>query len=306
MPSQAILVLGAGELGTAVIEALTSHPQNTPRDSNITILLRPSTINTNDPIKKAQNVHLSSLGVAFEAGDIESSSVSDLAMIFKKYHTVISCSGMYLPPGTQLKLTRAVLEAGVRRYFPWQYGIDYDIVGAGSSQDLFDEQLEVRSLLRAQSATDWVIVSTGLFMSFLFVPGFGPVDLENRALRGLGSWDTPVSVTTPRDIGRMVAELVYDPRGIARQVVYVAGDTVTYGRVAELVEARFGGQWKKEVWDMNLLRKKLGEKPQDGMVKYQNVFAAGKGVAWDKKNTINGERGLDMEDLETYLRQMNA
>ncbi|KAK9795658.1 hypothetical protein SCARD494_04629 [Seiridium cardinale] len=306
MPSQAILVLGAGELGTAVIEALTSHLQNTPRDSNITILLRPSTINTNDHTKKAQNAHLTSLGVEFEACDIEPSSVSDLAKIFKKYHTVISCSGMYLPSGTQLRLTRAVLEAGVRRYFPWQYGIDYDVVGAGSSQDLFDEQLEVRSLLRAQSATDWVIVSTGLFMSFLFAPGFGPVDLESRVLRGLGSWDTPVSVTTPRDIGRIVAELVYDPRGVARQVVYVAGDTVTYGRVAELVEARFGGQWKKEVWDMDLLRKKLGEKPQDGMVKYQNVFAAGKGVAWDKKNTINGERGLDMEDLETYLRQMNA
>lgn len=92
---------------------------------------------------------------------------------------------MYLVPGSQLKLTRAVLEAGVSRYFPWQYGIDYDVVGGGSAQDLFDEQLEVRNLLRSSSSSsptsvDWIIVSTGVFMSFLLVPEFGPVDMNNR------------------------------------------------------------------------------------------------------------------------------
>jgi hypothetical protein len=91
-----------------------------------------------------------------------------------------------LAPGSQLKLTRAVLEAGVSRYFPWQYGIDYDVVGGGSAQDLFDEQLEVRNLLRSSSSSssptsvDWIIVSTGVFMSFLLVPEFGPVDMNNR------------------------------------------------------------------------------------------------------------------------------
>lgn len=241
-----------------------------------------------------------------KGGDIESSSVAELADIFKKYHTIISCTGMYLPTGTQLKLTRAVLEAGVPRYFPWQYGIDYDAIGAGSAQDLFDEQLEVRSLLRSQNATDWIIVSTGLFMSFLFVPEFGPVDLKNRVLRGLGSWEVSVSVTTPKDIGRLVAEIAFDPRGVERQVVFVAGDTVTYGRVAELVQDRFGGEWKREVWDLDFLRKRLEEEPGNGMAKYQNVFAAGKGVAWDMNKTVNKQRGIETEDLEAYLKHMTV
>ncbi|KAF7535220.1 hypothetical protein G7054_g5550 [Neopestalotiopsis clavispora] len=309
MSSTSILVLGAGELGNAVIDALTSHSKR-GSDVAIAVLLRSSTIHSQDAQKKSQNERLLSLGVTLEAGDIESASVAELAQIFGKYHTIVSCTGMYLAPGSQLKLTRAVLEAGVSRYFPWQYGIDYDVVGGGSAQDLFDEQLEVRNLLRSSSSSptsvDWIIVSTGVFMSFLLVPDFGPVDMNNRVLRGLGSWDTPVSATTPHDIGRMVAELVYDPRDISRQVVYVAGDTVTYGQVADLVEARFGGSWTRELWDLDFLRMRLQAEPDNGMVKYQNVFAAGKGVAWNMSKTINWQRGIDMEDLKTYLKNTNA
>jgi len=54
----------------------------------------------------------------------------------------------------------------VKRYFPWQFGVDYDVIGRGSAQDLFDKQLDVRHLLRGQSGTEWVVVSTGMFMSF--------------------------------------------------------------------------------------------------------------------------------------------
>ncbi|KAI1878046.1 uncharacterized protein JN550_000228 [Neoarthrinium moseri] len=303
-PSPSTLVLGAGELGLATLKALAAHPKR--QGGSITVLLRPSSTKTDDADKQKQNAYLASLGVAFEAGDIQDNSISELAAIFKRYHTIVSCTGMYQPRGTQLKISQAVLEAGVPRYFPWQYGIDYDTIGAGSSQDLFDEQLEVRALLWAQTAVNWIIVSTGLFMSFLFVPAFGPVDLQGRVLRGLGGWDTPVSVTSPADIGKMVAEIVYDPRDIGRQVVFVAGDTVTYGRVAELVEQRFGGEWRKEVWRPEFLQRRLAEEPDNTMFKYQNVFAAGKGVAWVMAKTVNGQRGIELENLQAFLRNMEA
>jgi len=139
------------------------------------------------------------------------------------------------------------------------------------------------------------------------VPAFGPVDFEARTLRGLGSWDTRLSVTTPRDIGRVAAAIVYDPRDISRQVVYVAGDTVSYADVADLVEARFGsggGEWKRELWDMQTLKGRLRDNPDDGMVKYQNVFGAGKGVAWDMASTVNVQRKMQMQTVEDYLRNM--
>ena len=90
-----------------------------------------------------------------------------------------------------MKIAQAALEGGVRRYFPWQFGVDYDVLGRGSAQDLFDEQLDVRDLLRGQSSTEWVIVSTGMFTNFLFEPSFGVVVFdgekgEGTIVRGLG------------------------------------------------------------------------------------------------------------------------
>ncbi|KAI8628678.1 NAD(P)-binding protein [Xylariaceae sp. FL1651] len=310
-PTQRILVVGAGELGTAMLEGLVRHPKHpSPPSSSsssqslITVLLRPSTIHSQDPAKQSANAYLRSLGAALAPGDIVHDSEEALAEAFGAYDTVLVCAGFGLPGGTQLRIARAALRARVGRFFPWQWGIDYDVVGAGSAQDLFDEQLEVRRLLRAQREVDWVIVSTGLFVSFIFVPEFGPVDFKTRTLRALGSWDTRLSVTTPRDIGRVAAEIVYEPREINRQVVFAAGDTVSYEDVAALVEKRFGGQWKRELWDMQTLGQRLKDSPDDGMVKYQNVFGAGKGVAWDMSSTVNAQRGMQMQTVEDYLREM--
>ncbi|KAI1274801.1 NAD(P)-binding protein [Xylaria sp. FL0933] len=296
---QRILIVGAGELGTAMLEGLAERSEDR---ASIAVLLRASTIDSTDAAKQRANAYLRSLGASLVAGDIVQDTEEQLARLFADYDTVIVCSGFGFPAGTQLRLARAALHAGVKRYFPWQWGIDYDVIGAGSAQDLFDEQLGVRKLLRAQDKVDWVIVSTGLFVSFIFVPEFGLVDPKTRTLRALGSWDTRLSVTTPRDIGRVAAEIVFEPRDISKQIVFAAGDTVSYGEVADLVEKRFGGHWKRELWDLPLLQRRLKENPDDGMVKYQNVFGAGRGVAWDMADTVNAQRGMKMETVEDYLR----
>ncbi|KAI1085852.1 isoflavone reductase family protein [Whalleya microplaca] len=302
--SPSVLIIGAGELGTAVLSALSAHPAR--QGGPLTVLLRASTIASPDPGKQARNAHLRSLGASLVAGDIASASVAELAPVFRGFHTVIACAGFGLPPRTQTKLARAVLEAGVPRYLPWQWGIDYDAVGAGSAQDLFDEQLEVRGILRSQTETDWVIVTTGLFMSFLFLRGFGVVDVKGRVVRALGAWDARLTVTEVRDIGRLAAEVVYVPGGIERRVVYIAGDTLSYARVAELVERRFGGEWKRELWDREVLRERLRADPGDGMAKYASVWAAGKGVAWDLEQTLNAQRGIQTQDVESYLQEMEV
>lgn len=69
-------------------------------------------------------------------------------------------------------------------------------ISRDSPQDIFDAQLDVRELLRAQTRTGWVIISTGMFVSCLFEPAFGVVDLKTpeivfvagEAERRLGAW----------------------------------------------------------------------------------------------------------------------
>ncbi|KAI2613167.1 NAD(P)-binding protein [Hypoxylon fragiforme] len=307
-----VLIIGAGELGTAVLEALAKHPKR--NGGRIAVLLRPPTTTTitDDPANKKAKVveHIHSLDATLETADVATASVADLAAVFARYDVVVACAGFGLPAGTQVKVTRAALlaaSAGKRmRYIPWQWGIDYDVVGQGSAQDLFDEQLQVRQLLRSQSQLGWTIASTGLFMSFLFLPAFGVVDIKGETVRALGGWDRKITLTAARDIGRMAAVVVYEPRGEEEEegVVYVAGDTVTYARVAELVEGRFGGEWKREVWTEEGLKERLKENPEDGMLKYASVWAKGDGVAWEMEETLNRRRGVEMMGLEGYLREM--
>src|SRR5690606_19957833 len=134
---------------------------------------------------------------------------------------------------------------------------------------LFGEMVRVRALLRAQGRARWTVLSTGLFMSFLFLPQFGVVDLEWRVVRALGGWEERITLTAVEDVGRMVAEVVFvRPDETEDRVVFAAGDTVSYGEIADVVEEAFGAGFKREVWGRDELRGRMDKEPENGMVKY--------------------------------------
>lgn len=301
MRDTSFLVLGAGELGLAVLRNLAAHAARHP-GTTITVLLRPATLNSQDPAKQRELATIRALGISIVTDDLSAASEAELSELFKPFQTVISCTGFVGGSGTQVKLTRAALGAGVRRYIPWQFGVDYDVVGRGSAQDLFDEQLDVRDLLRGQTKTEWLIVSTGMFTSFLFEPSFGIVDLAENTVHALGSFENAVTVTTAEDIGALTAEIVFAEPRIANRVVYTAGDTVTYGRLADIVDRVLGRQVRREEWTVPALQDALMSDPEDALKKYRVVFAEGKGVAWDKAGTFNAAQGVGTVDVEHWLR----
>lgn len=311
---QSVLILGAGELGLAVLEALHKHPDRASI-SRLAVVIRQASIDSADAAKQQANAHIRLLGAELLGADVSTASASELSSVLAGFDTVVCCTGMGLPSGTQEKIARAVLAAGVRRYFPWQFGMDYDVIGAGSSQDLFDEQLAVRALLRENSSdgkggegkTRWTIVSTGVFMSFLVEPAFGIVDLAGRTVHALGSWDTRITATTPADIGTVTADVVVRDDPEDDGVVYTAGDTVSYAELADKVDARFGGSpFTRVLWDGPALAQQLRDSPGDAIVKYRDTFAQGVGVAWDVQRTVNHKRGIPMCNVETYLASLPA
>lgn len=297
---QAILVLGAGELGMAVLRNLVRRSGKAPRHS-VSVLLRPSALGSTRPDKRKDIEALRALGVDIVTGDLAAQSVAALADIFARFDTIVSCTGFVGGPGVQMKIARAALDAGVRRYFPWQFGVDYDVIGKGSAQDLFDEQLDVRALLRSQQKTEWVIVSTGMFMSFLFEPTFGVVDSEGKTVHALGSWENAVTVTTSEDIGALTSEIVLAEPPIVNQVVHVAGDTVTYRRLADALDTLLNVKLHRTEWSVPALKQELAEDPDDSIRKYRVVFAEGRGVAWDKQRTFNAQRGFQVQGLEDWM-----
>ena len=299
--SQSVLVMGAGELGMAILEALARHPSRS--EHSITVLLRQETIAAVDPAKVQKISHLRSLGVGFLDGDLSTLSVEDLALKFSGYHTIIGCSGM-AGGALQLKLACAVLatQPSVTRYIPWQFGIDYDIIGKGDSipQQFFRNQIEVRDMLRGQDKVQWVIISTGVFMSFLFEATFGIVDCDQRVVRAFGSWDNELTSTTAQDIGRVTAEVVWSATGAENEVIYTAGETLTYARLAEVVEKALGNSVRRELWTLDSLEAEHARDPTNGIIKYRATWAEGKAVAWDKSKTFNARNGIRTTTIEDW------
>lgn len=106
--SESILVLGTGELGSEVLRSLSLHNDRNSRP--ITVLLRPFPPDVDPtPKRKHQLAEFKTLNITILEANISEDSQSVLETIFGQYHTIIGCSGMTYPPGTQLKITRAVL-----------------------------------------------------------------------------------------------------------------------------------------------------------------------------------------------------
>lgn len=294
-PIDNVLVLGAGELGMAVLRELAARPT-----VRVTVMIRPLPVHAASESKRLMLDELSSLDVEVVFADAANDSEEKLAALFSRYDTLVSCLGFAAGAGIQLKLARAALRSDVKRFVPWQFGVDYDVIGRGSPQNLFDEQLDVRQALRAQSRVQWLIISTGMFTSFLFEPAFGVVDLSDNIVRALGSWDTAVTVTTPEDIGRLTASILCEP-DLKDQVVFIAGDTLTYGQLADTVERGLKRKVERMEWTVPALMADLAAAPDDSMRKYRAVFAEGKGVAWAKADTYNAKRKIETINVAQWI-----
>lgn len=295
-----ILVMGIGELGFEVLKHLSEH-QDDKEPTIIHALVRPSA--SQNPEREGKLERLASMGIQTVTGDVTSASMDSLASLLAPYDTVICCIGFSSGPGVQTRITRAVLKAGIKRYFPWQFGVDYDTIGRGSAQDVFDEQLDVRDLLRSQDKTQWVVVATGMFTSFLFEPAFGVVDLDHQTVHALGSWDNSVTVTTPEDIGKLTAIILFHTPPFTNETVYIAGDTLTYGALANELETQLKLPFKREVWSMQELTTALESDPNNNLLKYRAVFAAGVGVSWPLQETFNHSKGIKTTNVAEWIQQ---
>ncbi|KAJ4359817.1 uncharacterized protein N0V89_000373 [Didymosphaeria variabile] len=298
-----ILLIGAGELGTAFLPHLSALPH-----THVTVGVR-------TPEKYS---HLSSLTVSLLPLDITGPS-EVLSQTFANYDIVISATGFGQSTGTLLKLAKEILDAGLLRkkssqsrlwFFPWQWGVDYDITGDGQGlMPLFGEQAAVRNLLRAEADGNnvkWTIVSTGIFMSFLFERFWGIVERERGSVtvRALRNWEHKITVTDVSDIGRILARIVSGDVDAENTVVYVAGDTVTYEELAGIVErVAAGKEVKRETWSIPQLEAELAKDPNDPIKRYRLVFARD-GVWWDKERTVNHKLGMPVIDVEKYAKKL--
>ncbi|EBH9036917.1 TPA: aromatic alcohol reductase [Salmonella enterica] len=295
-----VLVLGAGQLGAAVLDYLI--PAVIQHNGAVSVIVSPGSRDKQGNLQSDIHQKLADAGAKFISVDVAASTIDALKKHFADFDTIINCMGFVAGAGTQIKITRAVLESGVSRYFPWQFGVNYDVVGKGSGQPVWDEQYDVRTLLREQSTTEWVIVSTGMFTSFLFEPAFDVVNLSEKTINALGGWGTQVTVTSPADIGRLTTEIYLHQPRIANEVVFVAGETTSYGKLAETVERITKQTFARNVLTLPDLLDALHLNPDDQMLRYRAAFARGDGMWWPMNNTWNAQNNVPTQNIESWLK----
>lgn len=295
-----VLVLGAGQLGAAVLKYLI--PAVAQHNGAVSVIVSPDSRDKQGNLQSDIHQKLADAGAKFISVDVAASTIDALKNHFADFDTVINCMGFVAGAGTQIKITRAVLEAGVSRYFPWQFGVNYDVVGKGSGQPVWDEQYDVRTLLREQNTTEWVIVSTGMFTSFLFEPAFDVVNLSEKTINALGGWETQVTVTSPADIGRLTTEIYLHQPRIANEVVFIAGETTSYRKLVETVERMTKQTFAKNVLTLPDLLDALHLNPDDQMLRYRTAFARGNGMWWPMNNTWNVQNNMPTQNIESWLK----
>lgn len=121
-------------------------------------------------------------------------------------------------------------------------------------------------------------------------------------MHALGSLDTAVTLTTPDDIGMLTAEIMFAEPTIRNEVVLLAGDTVTYGEVADKLAAALHRPFGRSEWTVPFLMEELARDPQNMMRKYRAAFAQGRGVAWPKEGTFNERHALPVTDVATWMQ----
>jgi hypothetical protein len=287
-----ILVIGAGQLGLAILKGLSSHPSK----PTLTVLLRPSTFPTRQELLGT----LDSLQVSVHLADV---TQADLPTQLGGYDIVISATGFAGGPGTQRHICQSALQAHVPWFIPWQFGVDYDKIGRGSSQPLFDEQLDVRDMLRGQSTTRWTIISTGIFTSFLFDPAFGVIHRKGHGqvvVNALGKWENRVTMTSAEDIGRLTAAIVCDDTSGQSEVIYVAGETASFDGLADKLQAS-GWEVERKLTTVDELVQARREHPEDLGPKYQLIWARNVGVSWDFADTWNARNGIPVQGLDDWI-----
>jgi hypothetical protein len=109
-------------------------------------------------------------------------------------------------------------------------------------------------------------------------------------------------VTTPEDIGVLTAEILFAEPRIRNEIVYLAGDTITYRELAKTLEAVLQRPFETVEWSVPLLLDQLAIDPDNMTRKYRAVFAQGRGVAWTKGETFNARHSIPVTDLAQWIR----
>lgn len=89
---------------------------------------------------------------------------------------------------------------------------------------------------------------------------------------------------------------------IENAIVYIGGDTITYGQLANIAESLSGQKFKRTLSNITEIQDDLKNDPTNFVKKYCSIFGAGRGVSWELEKTFNFQKGIEITSAEQWAK----
>lgn len=295
-----IFIAGAtGFLGTKLVEAAFK------KKATVRALVRDLTPSAVD--KKQQLEDWMSRGVEPVVGDVMDRE--SLREGVKGSDVVISAVGNVEPilDMGQKNLIYACKAAGVRRFVPSDFSVDYFNVELGDNYNL-DYRITTFAFLK-ESGVPWTSVLNGAFTEVQFTDFAGLLDQDTGTFSYWGDGETPCDFTVTEDAAAYTIAAALDPE-MENRVCRVAGDVLTMKAVKSVTETVLD-QTLEEIrrGSVDDLRNWIAKRKRSAQTHYEYLAAQ---YHWTmvsgigKLSPLDNERYPDIRPVgvETYLRSI--
>ncbi|KAF2478845.1 isoflavone reductase [Neohortaea acidophila] len=309
--TQNILIFGAtGLIGRHITNAILDNAASFA--GRIAIFTSSNTLWT----KSDEIDALKARGVEIIGGDITSADAVNEA--YTGFDTVVSCVGRPVIQNQLLLIQLAERHPDVKRFFPSEYGTDIDYDASSASEKPHQQKLKVRAALARVSKLQYTYVVTGPYGdgdSVLYLAASGPeneargtFDVKRKRAVLLGDGNGRISLTTMRDVGKLVVAALQHPEEARNRALRVNSFTATPKEILAEFERQTGGQpWSVAFTSLAQLEELEREAwaksdPKAGGLTLRRIWTSGR-TLYDARD--NGLIGMEdgVETLESAVRQ---
>ncbi|CEL07340.1 Putative NmrA-like protein [Aspergillus calidoustus] len=287
-----VLLIGAGgNLGVPVLEAFLASPYR------VSVLARKESTSSfaeGVPVFKADYADVSSVKAVMEGQDVVISMVGGIAA------------------GDQQVFINAALAAGVKRFFPSEFG-PYSRnpeFAALNPHVLPHKGATVDYLRLKESQMSWTSVVTGAFFDWAMRVGFFGFDLESKTATLIDGGTSVFTTTNLPTIGRALVAILDHAEETKNQYIFLSSFNVSQRDILDVVEKVDGQKWtvqhvtSEEVIDRGKRRLAAGDFA--GIMDLTTGGAFGTQALGDESRHgfWNDRLDLAKDDMEQIIREL--
>ena len=309
--TSSILLFGAtGLIGAHVTSAiLSAAPQ---QRWTVSIFTSPETAKS----KRELISDLKARDAKIITGDF--TNADDVNAAYEGIDTVVSCLGRPVIDKQVLLVELADKHKDVKRFFPSEYGTDIEYGPQSKDEKPHQMKIKVRAAIRASKNLEHTFVVTGpygdadrgLYLSAApeALELAGTYDVKGRRAIVIGDGEGRISLTTMRDVGKLVVAALLHPEEAKNKALKVNSFTTTPNELIGEFERQTGGEkWQVSSTSLKQVKELEAEawsriSPVAGGFTLRRIWAEG-GTLYERRDNglIGMEKGVD--DLQSCVGQ---